>query len=221
MAKQIISIAQIIKSTPPFCDCTSETLDILTASPQVCYNTGDIIHSPDSTQKKLIIMLSGKAEVYSDRSQKTLLRILNAGDSVGIANLYSECRFVSIITAKRPCTALEIDKSTLDGIIIHDSAVMQGLLTLLSDKICYLNRKIQYYTAGSVECRLATYLYNSSTEDMCELTLSAVSLSEMLSVGRASLYRALDRLESDGFITRQGKTIYVKDREKMLSAYTR
>lgn len=221
MDKRFTDVTQILKSTPPFCGCSDETSDILAASPQMHYNAGDIIHSPSSTQKKLIIMLSGSAEVYSTNTQKTLLRILCAGDSVGISNIYSECRFVSIIYARRPCTTLEIDKDTLDNIITHDSAVMQGLLSLLSDKICYLNQKIQYYTAGSVESRLATYLYNAVTDSSCEITLSAVSLSEMLSIGRASLYRALERLESDGFITRQGKTIRVINREKLLSAYVR
>jgi DNA-binding FadR family transcriptional regulator len=45
------------------------------------------------------------------------------------------------------------------------------------------------------------------------------ALSEMLDVGRASLYRALAKLEGDSLILRDGKTITVLDRDAMLSKY--
>lgn len=218
MAKAPYRIEDIIRKTPPFCGCSNDTLGVLVSAPRGHFCAGEIIHSPSSTQKKLIILLSGTAEVYSAHTQKkTLLRVLGQGDSVGIANLYSEGPFVSIITAVRPCETLEIHRDMLDDILKDDGAVMRDFLALLSDKICYLNKRIQCYTAGSVESRLAMYLYNASTPQNSSLTVSAVLLSEMLDVGRASLYRALDRLEEDGLIVRCSKTICIKDRENLLS----
>ena len=45
-------------------------------------------------------------------------------------------------------------------------------------------------------------------------------INDMLDISRASLYRAFTKLENDGFIEREGKTIMIKNREKMLSYYS-
>ena len=45
------------------------------------------------------------------------------------------------------------------------------------------------------------------------------SLCEMLNLGRASLYRAADKLCEEGFIRRAGKKIIVIDRIGMMEKY--
>ena len=45
------------------------------------------------------------------------------------------------------------------------------------------------------------------------------SLCEMLNLGRASLYRAVDKLEADGCIKRNGKQITIINKELLLSKY--
>ena len=45
------------------------------------------------------------------------------------------------------------------------------------------------------------------------------SLAEMLNLGRASLYRAADKLETDGYILRDGKNITLVSKEQMLTKY--
>ena len=102
---------------------------------------------------------------------------------------------------------------------------MYNYLSFLSNRICYLNKKIVCLTAGSSERRLAYYLDSalSEAEDRGELTDSITvqmnTLCDMLNLGRASLYRAADKLSEDGFIMREGKTIRVLDRSGMLAKY--
>jgi predicted transcriptional regulator len=45
------------------------------------------------------------------------------------------------------------------------------------------------------------------------------ALCTMLDIGRASLYRAFDKLERDGFIIRQQKTVRLLERDRMLHYY--
>ena len=47
------------------------------------------------------------------------------------------------------------------------------------------------------------------------------ALALMLDIGRASLYRAVDTLVSDGFIVKDGKSFILSDREKMLKNYSK
>ena len=78
--------------------------------------------------------------------------------------------------------------------------------------------KIMFYTSGSAERRLALYLDSFKTDTVTpDMPMNA--LSELLDIGRASLYRAIDSLVSDGFIKRDGDSILIIDRDKMLDFY--
>ena len=100
----------------------------------------------------------------------------------------------------------------------EDHAFLYQYLGFLSGRIRYLNRKIGYLTAGSAERRLALYLA-SLGEKTVRLAESISALSELLDVGRASLYRAFDKLTDDGFIAKDGRTIHLLDTDGMLAAY--
>ena len=88
----------------------------------------------------------------------------------------------------------------------------------MSGRICYLNHKIRYLTAGSAERRLALYLA-SFEKDIIELDASLSSLSELLDIGRASLYRAFDTLIADGYIEKNGRTIRLIAPDAMIKDY--
>lgn len=95
---------------------------------------------------------------------------------------------------------------------------MYNYLSFLSDRIDYLNKKITYITAGSAERKLATFFASFEKAEF-ELPVSFSSLSDMLDIGRASLYRALDKLVSDGCIERDGNDIKIINKALMLEKY--
>ena len=173
--------------------------------------------------KKLIVFLSGEAEVYTaDESRSTLLRRVRRGGIVGVANLFSDEGFVSRIIAAKKCETLEISAEAVGRIIEEDKRMMRNYLVFLSNKICYLNRKIVTLTAGSAERRLAYYLSSCSEElggDSFTLPLPMNALAEALNLGRASLYRAEERLTNDGFLRRDGKKVTISHKEQMLQKY--
>ena len=57
--------------------------------------------------------------------------------------------------------------------------------------------------------RLAVYLADHCGPE-CEISGSMSEISRQLNLGRASLYRAIDKLESENLIEQNGKTILVK-----------
>ena len=212
---------EILKAIPLLSGCNAETLEKLNSADRRVYKSGDIIYSPECKQKKIVILLSGAASVFSlDSQKKILLRRFERGGVMGIANLFSEGRFVSNIVAQKNCETLEISKEIVVDCLESDKTLLHNYLSFLSGKICYLNQKILCLTAGSAERRLALYLDSASACDSFSLPVSLVSLSEMLDLGRASLYRAFDKLESDGFIKRDGKTVTLTNRLQMLEHYT-
>ncbi len=186
----------------------------------VClYTDGEILHSPESCKKQAGLILDGSASVTTPTPGKeTLLRFLSAGELFGIANLFSDSPYVSVIRAHGSCRVLVIPEEAVRRLLEEDRSFLYHYLSFLTDRIRYLNRKIGYLTAGSAERRLALYLASFGAETV-HLDASISALSELLDIGRASLYRAFDKLTEDGYLRKEGRKLTLLDPDGMLAAY--
>lgn len=180
------------------------------------FTAGEEIYSPKNRQKHLGLILSGTASVFSaDENAGVLLRLLEKGDTFGVATLFSKREsFVSLILAKKPCRVLFFKEETISDLLKNDAAFCMNYVRFLSDRICFLNTKISCFTAGSPERRLAFFLlaFDETESSQYTVSTSANSLSDMLNVGRASLYRAFEKMEADNLIKRNGKQITILDK---------
>lgn len=166
------------------------------------------------------VILSGAATAYSlDESKTVILRRFGVGEMFGIASLFTGGQELSRISAKGATKLAFINKEVLRDLILSNAEINLNFIKFLSGRISFLNEKIKYLTAGSPERKLSAYLASFSKEKSFSCVISMSALSEMLDVGRASLYRALSKLEGDGLILRNGKSITVLDRAVMLSKY--
>ena len=185
----------------------------------VDFEDGDVILAQNEAARKAGIFLSGRAVVTTaDDSKNALLRFFEAGDFFGIANLFTNEDYVSSIRAKKKCRVFFFTEEAIRELLETDKTFLYNYLGFLSGRICYLNCKIRYLTAGSAERRLALYL-SSFQKDTVELDASLSSLSELLDIGRASLYRAFDTLIADGYIEKTGRTIRLLSPDAMIRDY--
>lgn len=185
------------------------------------FTSGDLIFSPENDEKKLGFVISGNAYVNSvDSTNSVLIKMLSKNDVFGLATLFgSRKRFVSVISAKNACKVVFVDKEPIEKLMNENKTFQENYIRVLSDRICFLNSKISAFTAGSPERKLAYFLCTQSPEDTFILGINYVALSDMLNVGRASLYRAFDKLEEDGFLIKDGKKITLLDRYAMIEKY--
>lgn len=213
---------QKLWGTPLFREADRKNAErILTASAceAISFADGEVLMSPEVHQRRIGILLKGEATVTTpDPGKETLLRFLSPEEPFGIANLFLDTPFVSIIRARGACKAFFLTEEAVRALLESDRAFLYGYLAFLSGRICYLNRKIGYLTAGTAERRLALYL-SSYGQEVFSLNTSITALSELLDVGRASLYRAFDKLCEDGLIQKEGRRISVPDTEALLQAY--
>ena len=185
----------------------------------VDFEDGDIILSQNEVSHKAGIFLAGEAvATTADDSKNALLRFFKTGDFFGIANLFTNESYVSSIRAKKRCRVFFFTEEAIRELLETDKKFLYNYLGFLSGRICYLNRKIRYLTAGSAERRLALYL-SSFEKTTIELDASLSALSELLDIGRASLYRAFDTLIADGYIEKNGRTIRLLSPEAMIKDY--
>lgn len=193
---------------------------------QHSFSIGDKIFPSDQTDGALCLLWSGQARVFAnspDPARAALLRNMDAGAVFGVHCIFnSDMPPQSEIIAHKECTVITIPSDVWEYVLSSDPSVMAGYLRFLTRRIEFLNQKIQYLTAGCTERRLALYLMSQIAADdlPVRLNISAVSLAELLDVGRASLYRALDRLNEDGFLTRQGREYTLHHRDNLLTHYS-
>ena len=181
----------------------------------VCFKSGEPLPICDHAG----LVLSGKATVHTiDPTRKALLRILSKGDVFGLASIFSDEPEISKIYADGACRCVFFSREAISHLLDKSDVFRCNYIGFLSNRIRFLNRKIGYLTAGSAERRLALYLLSFEKEEI-ELTDSIIALSDLLNLGRASLYRAFDKLCEDGYLLKSGKKLTVLNAEAMLNAY--
>ncbi len=184
------------------------------------FGSNDKIYVPGQKNVSLGIILRGKAEIFSaDPGKDVLIRTLSAGEAFGVSSLFDKkAGFSSKIIAKGGARVLFISETSLSQMLENDKTVMYNYINLMADRIRFLNEKIMYFTAGSTERRLALYLASLGKKTI-KLTISMTDLANTLDVGRASLYRAFDKLSEDGYIIRSEKIILLLNKEEMVEHY--
>ena len=206
-----------LRETEIFRSMSEETLETLLALPVHEFAAGNAITSGDG-RVSLGILLSGKAAIYGrDSGKRVLLNRIEKSSVFDAATVFfSEKGTVSAVVAKTKCRVLFIERSILESIIGSDASVAHDYIIFLSDKICFLNRKIIAFTAKNADAALAGFLLQSAGgEDSFSVNMTRVAST--LDIGRTTLYRAMDALKRDGCIAYDGREIRILDREKLKS----
>ena len=163
-------------------------------------------------RRALAMILSGEVQVFrADDGRRIVMNRLGAGQIFGAAALFGETdAYVTEIEALRATKLLFISQSRMSDYIARYPVVAENYIRFLSDRIRFLNRKIANFTNGPNGNRLYRYLLEHRQPDgLVNIPVSMVELAQSLNIGRSSLYRSLDALESEGWIHREGKSIRI------------
>ena len=173
------------------------------------FERGELIYSCDSFEKMLGFVFEGECEVVSKNS-RVPLNSLMPYSSFGITAIYSESEeFPTNVYAKRTSVVMFIRKDDLLQMSKECSEISDNVISFLIGRISFLNKKIATFSAENVENKLAAYLYEIHKRIGESFELNLKHTAEEINAGRASLYRALAALESDGIIKRNGKNIQI------------
>lgn len=188
----------------------------------VDYCKGDIIYSVHRYQRSVGVILFGRIQVSKEAgdAHQYIMNTLGTGDCFGVAAVFSDAQeYVTVLKAMSPCRVVFFPQKLLERLIEECPAIAKNYIGFLSDRIRFLNDKIQGLISTSAVQTLVNYLINSYTEEedgaFVQLDGSVSSLANKLNIGRSSLYRAFDQLELGGVISRGGKSIRILDPEKL------
>lgn len=159
------------------------------------------------------IILSGSAKVCrtGDTGNAVTVRSMSAGEVFGVASVFGEWKQgKSSVIAKTDCVCLYASEDDLKNIFGQFPAVAVNYISFLSDRIRFLNRRIDAFSAGSAVQKLYEYLVSQSVNGVVALDFGLAELSRRLKMGRSSLYRSLEVLEQSGLVVRNKNTYTVK-----------
>lgn len=186
-----------------------------------CRQTGVAVEDPVSFCRgeelyrygKVGILLSGRARILRQNDFGTVvpMRFLEAGECFGVASVFGEWKQnASRILAVTPVTVQYLTEENLRRIFAADPAVAERYIGYLTDRIRFLNRKIDTFSAGTAEQRVYEFLLSRADgSGPVTLEFGMAELARRLRIGRSSLYRAVGRLEQNGLIRRENNQFYL------------
>lgn len=160
------------------------------------------------------IIVSGSARIGRTGStgESVTVRSIGIGEVFGAASVFGEWKSgKSRITAQTACKVLYISEDVLRRLLSEYPVIAVNYISFLSDRIRFLNRRIDAFSAGSAVQKLYEYLAElADGEKSITLKFGMAELARRLKMGRSSLYRSLEVLQENGLVTRCKNTFTVK-----------
>lgn len=211
------SFTDVLAACPLFSGCgENEILSVLKKSQGMVehFPAGEEILTYENGQNRLGILLSGKVSVLSLGEKGTVLNRLEPSKIFGVSAFFGSAGAKTRLLCDKECKVLFISEEEAEP-LWQNPRIRKNLISFLTDRICFLNQKIATFTQGDAkECLRQYLLEKSDTDGKVIISPSYASLAKELNLGRASLYRALDELTSEGFITKEKKEIVIQTKEK-------
>ena len=177
------------------------------------YPKGMLICGGRQFERALGILLSGQIRVMRTNhdGRQMPVSIQLAGAIFGMAVLFCDAEaFPTELYSDSRCEVLYIQESLLRELMRQQFQIAENYIRYLSGRILFLNRKIAGLSAGDSTHKLAQWLLDHADGTQAMLP-AMVHLAQELNLGRASLYRAMEALETAGAIRREGKLIHIDD----------
>jgi CRP-like cAMP-binding protein len=184
------------------------------------FRKGQIIFGRGGDYGFLGLLVSGRATARSGGG--LILRTFGKGDIFGAAALFAAAAepFCEIV-AESAGEVLLLPLAAVRRWLGSQPQAAENYIRFLAQRIAFLNRKIASLSSGGAVKRLAEHIAANCRPDEVGRLVCAGLISKMaqsLGVSRASVYRALEELQGNGCLHREGKTIVIDSVER-LAAY--
>ena len=180
------------------------------------YEAGEYLFRKSDTSDRVGILLRGSADV-NRVSEDGLMHMstLKRNDLFGAASLCGRDEsFVTDIRCNERTRALIIPEEEMLELLSENKTVLRNYLSYLNGRIRFLNKRLDAFSKNSVAARIMTF-FEAESKNGVYCVRNFTKLSESLCVSRATLYRALDTLEEEQKIRRNGKEIQLMEANEL------
>lgn len=181
------------------------------------YSKDQIIVSKGELWNELRIVVDGSVSAVLNDDAGKMLKVedFQVGQSLAPAFLFTKDRsFPVVVIANSPAKILIIERSVLLQIFVEEQSIMVNYLTMVSEIVQTLTKKIRILTMKSLKAKLSFILLQESKRLKSNiLNLRRQNLADFLGVERPSLSRTLSQLVDENIIEVNGREIKILDME--------
>ncbi|HAX40799.1 MAG TPA: hypothetical protein DCY10_08000 [Clostridiales bacterium] len=171
------------------------------------FEKDQVIFDRTDTERALGIILYGACVVTKESENGRMpMSVLKQTDLFGAAALFhDEEAYVARVMAQESTWALLIPEEALRSMMQRDFRVTENYLRYLTARIRFLSGRLDGFLPQSVEERVFNHIKTRAEDGLYESEWSVSQLADALRISRTTLYRAMDKLVSDGKIERHGR----------------
>ncbi len=188
-------------------DEQSEKVKLLLGDPATA-NKGDELY----IDGLVCILDKGSATIRRNTGEHPVtVRTAKSGEVFGVASVFgNRAEIKSSIIANETCSVYYLSEELLKRLMSDYPVISFNYISFLTDRIRFLNRRIDTFSADNTEKRVYEYFVSLADSDgkVC-LDFGMAELARRLNIGRTSLYRSIETLENGGLITRNKHIINV------------
>ncbi|MCB9477172.1 MAG: Crp/Fnr family transcriptional regulator [Deltaproteobacteria bacterium] len=203
-------------------DGLAQLRDLSTAE---SYRKGASLFWEGDRPEWLWIVKTGKVKVFkqSASGKETILRIVHAGEVFGELALFDGRPYPDSAKAMESCEVLRLPRTEFLRLVREHPTVSFEILLELSARLREAQETIQALAVERVEKRIATLLLKLADRMgrgegeavRIPVNLTRQDVADMVGSTVETSIRILSRLAKDGVIETKGKTIYIRDMERL------
>lgn len=185
------------------------------------FQKNEIIAIEDSDCSSIGIVLKGSIEiqkVYASGKTITIERLAEGGIFGEVIIFSNRHTYPATVVAMENCEILFVTKDDILRLCEFNSMFLQNFMTLLSNKILLLNRKLKIVSYKTLRQKIAHILlekYHEQKSLKIKLNYTKKEMAQSLGVERPSLSRELLALKSEDIIDLGKDTVNILDIEKL------
>lgn len=191
------------------------------------YPSGTYIFEQGGTPTRLFLLLKGQVQICKDftSGKRDVLYLVEAGNVFGEIFLFGDKKhYWYDAVAVTDVSVLEMPWDFFyhfcSNACDHHKQLTQNMLEIMSENNFKITRKLHIVSTSSLRERIAIWLIDSMNEEaVVELHMNREQLADFLGVARPSLSRELMRMQKDGLIQVERRTIRVCDRAAVEMLY--
>ncbi len=219
-----------LEASKLFCAITAEELERILKCSKArikAYPEGSYIFEQGGVPSKLFLLLEGQVQICKDftSGKRDVLYMVEEGNVFGEIFLFGDRKhYWYDAAAVTDVSVLEMPWDFFyhfcSNACDHHKQLTQNMLEILSENNLKITRKLHIVSTSSLRERIAIWLIDSADDkDLVELHMNREQLADFLGVARPSLSRELMKMQRDGLIKVDKKSIRVCNREAVEMLY--
>jgi len=185
----------------------------------VSYKKRATIFSEGDQGNGFYLVKEGKVKIYmiSPDGKEQILHIFGPGEPFGEVPVFAGKSFPAHAVALESCRLVFLPRDDFIALVAANPALALNLLAALAKRLRQFTKMIDALSLKEVPGRLAAHLLFLSEKQAAgnhlQLELSKTQLASLLGTIPETLSRMLSKLQREGFITIDGASITIVDRE--------